>query len=210
MKSYDMKAYQRKVKHEMDEGRYQHTLGVMYTCAALAMRYGYDIQKAQLAGLLHDCAKCIPNNKKLKLCEKHNIQMTEIERRNPFLLHAKLGAFLAMHQYGVSDKEVISAILNHTTGKPNMSLLDKIVYVADYIEPRRNKAPNLTEIRQLAFIDLNQALYKILSDTLEYLDENSGEIDEMTKKAYEYYRIKQNTKTEPTEQESEAHDTETV
>lgn len=210
MKSYDMKAYQRKVKHEMDEGRYQHTLGVMYTCAALAMRYGYDIQKAQLAGLLHDCAKCIPNNKKLKLCEKHNIQMTEIERRNPFLLHAKLGAFLAMHQYGVSDKEVISAILNHTTGKPNMFLLDKIVYVADYIEPRRNKAPNLTEIRQLAFIDLNQALYKILSDTLEYLDENSGEIDEMTKKAYEYYRIKQNTKTEPTEQESEAHDTETV
>ena len=70
MKNYDMKAYQKKLKHEMDEGRYQHTLGVMYTCAALAMRYEYDIQKAQLAGLLHDCAKCIPNGKKLKLCEK--------------------------------------------------------------------------------------------------------------------------------------------
>ena len=77
MKNYDMKAYQKKLKHEMDEGRYQHTMGVMYTCAALAMRYDYDIQKAQLAGLLHDCAKCIPNGKKLKLCEKHNIQMNE-------------------------------------------------------------------------------------------------------------------------------------
>ena len=101
MKSYDMKAYQKKIKHEMDDGRYQHTLGVMYTCAALAMRYEYDIQKAQLAGLLHDCAKCIPNGKKLKLCEKHHIQMTEVERRNPFLLHAKLGAFLAKEQYDV-------------------------------------------------------------------------------------------------------------
>ena len=103
MKNYDMKSYQKKLKREMDEGRYQHTLGVMYTSAALAMRYEYDIQKAQMAGLLHDCAKCIPNGKKLKLCEKHNIQITEVERRNPFLLHAKLGAFLAMHEYGIND-----------------------------------------------------------------------------------------------------------
>ena len=73
MKNYDMKSYQKKLKREMDEGRYQHTLGVMYTSAALAMRYEYDIQKAQMAGLLHDCAKCIPNGKKLKLCEKQYI-----------------------------------------------------------------------------------------------------------------------------------------
>lgn len=188
MKNDNIKAYQKKLKHEMDDGRYQHTLGVMYTCAALAMRYEYDLQKAQLAGLLHDCAKCIPNGKKLKLCEKHHIQITDVERRNPFLLHAKLGAFLARHDYGISDEEILSAILNHTTGKPEMSLLDKIVYVADYIEPRRNKAPNLTEVRRLAFIDLDEALFKILSDTLEYLDEGSGEIDEMTLKAYEYYK----------------------
>lgn len=178
----------RRLMTELDKERYEHTLGVMYTAAALAMRYDEDIEKALLAGLLHDCAKCIPNGKKLKLCEKHNIQMTETERRNPFLLHAKLGAFLAMEQYGVHDKEIISAILNHTTGKPNMSLLDKIVYVADYIEPRRSKAENLPEVRKLAFLNLDKALYKILSDTLSYLDKGSGEIDEMTVKAYEYYR----------------------
>jgi len=204
LKNYDMKAYQKKIKREMDEGRYQHTLGVMYTCASLAMRYEYDIPKAQLAGLLHDCAKCIPNGKKLRLCEKHNIQITDVERRNPFLLHAKLGAFLAMHQYHVTDKEVISAILNHTTGKPNMSLLDKIVYVADYIEPRRNKAPNLTEVRKLAFIDLDEALYKILSDTIGYLSEGQGETDEMTWKAYEYYKTKREQSLTDSGKEEEA------
>ncbi len=205
MKHYDMKAYQKKIKHEMDDNRYQHTLGVMYTCASLAMRYDADIQQAMLAGLLHDCAKCIPNSKKLKLCEKHNIQMTEVERRNPFLLHAKLGAFLAMHEYKVQDKSVISAILNHTTGKPDMSLLDKIVYVADYIEPGRDKARNLPEIRRLAFVDLDLTLYQILHDTLSYLDEGQGETDVMTQKAYEYYRAiyedsqMENTKEVPLE-----------
>lgn len=192
MKTYDMKAFQKKLKREMDEGRYQHTLGVMYTAAALAMRYEYDIQKAQIAGLLHDCAKCIPNGKKLKLCEKYQIPVTEVENRNPFLLHAKLGSFLASHEYDVQDEEILSAILYHTTGKPDMSLLDKIVYIADYIEPRRNKAPNLTEVRKLAFLDLDAALYKILSDTLSYLDEGPGEVDEMTVKAYEYYKAQQN------------------
>lgn len=71
--------------------------------------------------------------------------MTDVERENPFLLHAKLGAFLAMHKYHVEDEEIIGAILVHTTGKPGMTLLDKILYVADYIEPGRDKAPNLTK-----------------------------------------------------------------
>ncbi len=199
MKHYNMKAYQKKIKHEMDENRYQHTLGVMFTCASLAMRYEADIQQAMLAGLLHDCAKCIPNHKKLKLCEKHNIQMTEVERRNPFLLHAKLGAFLAMHKYKIQDKSVISAILNHTTGKPDMSLLDKIVYVADYIEPGRDKAENLPEIRKLAFVDLDLTLYRILHDTLQYLDKGKGETDEMTQKAYEFYRDVYEAKEVPLE-----------
>lgn len=188
MKGYDWKDLQKKVKHAMDDGRYQHTLGVMYTSAALAMRYGYDLQKAQLAGLLHDCAKCIPNGKKLKLCEKYHIPITDLERRNPFLLHAILGAYLAEHEYGVEDPEILSAIRYHTTGKPEMSLLDKIVYVADYIEPRRNKAKNLCEVRMLAFQDLDEALYRILADTLDYLGSGSGEIDEMSRRAYEYYK----------------------
>lgn len=180
--------YQKKLKKELDADRYEHTLGVSYTAAALAMRYEANIQQAQVAGLLHDCAKCIPNQKKIALCEKYNIKMTELERRNPFLLHAKLGAFLAMHKYGITDKEITSAILNHTTGKPNMSLLDKIIFVADYIEPQRKKQPNLAEIRKLAFIDIDKALLRILEDTLSFLKASSGEIDPMTEKTYEYYK----------------------
>ena len=181
-------SYQKRLKKELDADRYEHTIGVAYTAAALAMRYGGNIQQAQVAGLLHDCAKCIPNQKKIALCQKYNINMTEIELKNPFLLHAKLGAFLAMHKYDITDKEITSAILNHTTGKPNMSLLDKIIFVADYIEPQRKKQPNLAEIRKLAFIDLDKAVLQILEDTLAFLSTSADNIDPMTEKTYRYYK----------------------
>lgn len=184
----DISNIKKYLEKRQDKDRYEHTLGVSYTAAALAMRYGYDIKKAQLAGLLHDCAKHYPDDKILQYCEKYNISITEVEKRNPFLLHAKLGAFLAMRKYRIEDKEIISSILVHTTGKPNMSLLDKIIYVADYIEPNRSRAANLTEIRRLAFEDIDKAYVKILSQTIEYLESGRGEIDEMTYKAYEYIK----------------------
>jgi predicted HD superfamily hydrolase involved in NAD metabolism len=182
-----IKDLKKDLKKEMDESRYEHTIGVMYTCGALAMRYGYDLEKAMLAGLMHDCAKCMPNAKKLKIAEKNHLDISELERKNPFMLHAKLGALLAQKKYDIDDEEILSAIRWHTTGRPQMSLLDKIVYVADYIEPKRDKAPNLKEIRQMAFEDLNQALLKILEDTLGYLGDSPDEVDSMTKLTYEYY-----------------------
>ena len=191
MQKNNMKEMKKHLKKRLDKPRYEHTLGVSYTAAALAMRYEYDIEKAQIAGLLHDSAKCIPDDRKLQICEKHHIQITDVEKKNPFLLHAKLGAFLAMKKYKIHDKEIISAILNHTTGKPNMSTLDKIIFISDYIEPNRDKAPNLPEIRKLAFENLDAALIKILRDTLEYLEKTDGDVDPMTQKTYEYY-IKEN------------------
>lgn len=185
--SLNVKKIRKSLTKSLDSKRYEHTLGVAYTATALAMCHECDIKRAEVAGLLHDCAKCIDNDKKLAMCIKYNIRINEIERNNPFLLHAKLGSFLAMKKYGITDKDVISAILNHTTGRPNMSLLEKIVYVADYIEPNRMQAPNLAEIRKLAFIDLDGAMLRILEDTLSYLDSVSIEIDPMTKKTYEYY-----------------------
>lgn len=200
MKSTDSKKIKRAMEKVQDEKRYEHTLGVTYTAMCLAMRYGESMKKAELAGLLHDCAKCMDDEKRIAICEKHHIGITELERRNPFLLHAKVGSFLAMNTYKVQDSEVINAILNHTTGRPGMSLLEKIIFVADYIEPGRKQAPNLTEIRQLAFLDLDAALLKILEDTLAYLQTTAGEIDPMTEKTYEYYRNQQVT-TEQTESE---------
>lgn len=187
MKTLDLKKLRKAMEKALDDRRYEHTLGVEYTAAALAMCYGDSIKNAQIAGLLHDCAKCLSDEKRLSICEKHNIIINDIERRNPALLHAKVGSFLAMEEYGVSDPDVIHAILNHTTGRPGMSLLEKIIFIADYIEPGRNKVPNLDEVRRLAFTDLDAALLRILGDILKHLEESGREVDPMTRKTYNYY-----------------------
>ena len=158
-----------KLKKYLDEDRLWHTLGVMQMSASLAIRYDYPMERAQLAGLLHDCAKCIPAKKKLKICKENEIPVTDFEREHTFLLHAKVGAWVAREKYGVTDPEILSAITWHTTGKEDMTLLEKIVYIADYIEPARNKAPRLPEIRKIAFEDLDRCMYAILHDTLEYM-----------------------------------------
>ena len=145
------------LKKELDDNRYQHTLGVMYTAASMAMRYDVDVLKALYAGLLHDCAKCIPNDKKLHLCGKYGFTVSDIERENPSLLHAKLGACLAHEKYGVTDKEIIHAIESHTTGCPAMTMLEKI-------------------------------MYRILKDSLVYLNSRKIAVDPMTQKTYDYYK----------------------
>lgn len=188
MKNTDIRKIRRAMEKSLEEKRYEHTLGVAYTAAALAMRYGASIESAELAGLLHDCAKGMEEEKSISFCEKHHIGITDVERRKPQLLHAKVGSFLAMNTYKVHDKDVINAILNHTTGRPGMSLLEKIIFVADYIEPGRKQAPHLDEIRRLAFQNLDRALLRILEDTIIYLQNFPEDIDPMTEKTLEYYR----------------------
>ena len=175
------------VQKAQDAKRFEHTLGVEYTAAALAMRYGSDIDSARAAGLLHDCAKCLSDEKRLSICRKNHIPVTEVERKNPFLLHAKAGAYLAREKYGIKDPDILNAIRSHTTGRKNMSLLEKIIFVADYIEPGRKHAPNLTDIRKLAFLDINRALVEILKDTLRYLEASGGDIDPMTEETWKFY-----------------------
>lgn len=178
----------KKVQNHLDKVRYEHTLGVMYTAGALAMRYQVDLEKALVAGLLHDCAKCLSTDKKLKLCEKYHLTVSESERKNPGLLHAKLGAYIAEKKYDIEDKEIVDAIAYHTTGRPGMTLLGKIVYIADYIEPNRNEAPNLDEVRRLAFVDIDECLYVVLKDSLAYLKTRNEVIDPMTEETYLYYK----------------------
>lgn len=178
----------KKLKKYLDQDRYEHTLGVMYTAASLAIRYGYDMDEAMIAGLLHDCAKCIPSQKKIKLCAKYHLSISESEYQNPSLLHAKLGAFLAAKKYHVENQRILNAIACHTTGKPNMTLLDKIIYIADFIEPGRSEAPNLSKVRKLAFQDLDKCLFRILEDSLAYLHTRDLSIDPLTEKTYLYYK----------------------
>lgn len=179
---------QKKVKKYLDDDRYHHTLGVMYTAGALAMCHGINMEMALTAGLLHDCAKCIPPEKKIKICRKNHIPVSEVEYANPGLLHAKLGAYFAKKKYHISDPEILCAIRCHTTGRPAMSALDKIIYIADYIEPGRPELPNMSTVRKLAFQNLDACVCQILEDSLVYLESRNIPLDPTTEQTYRYYK----------------------
>lgn len=186
---YDRTQLEHKLQKVLSKHRYQHTVGVACTTIPLAMNFGADVKRTEIAGVLHDCAKAYSEEEQLRLCHENNIALTEIEEKNPNLLHAKLGEFLAKTEYEIADEEILSAIRFHTTGKPDMTLMEKIVFVADYIEPGRTKAPGLDKIRKIAYTDIDTAVYYILRDTLMYLyTTNPFAIDRTTKEAFEYYK----------------------
>lgn len=183
-----MKKLRKSIRKTQDAKRYEHTMGVEYTAAALAMRYGANIEDALLAGLLHDCAKCFSEEKLITICEKYKLPITETERELPFLLHGKVGGYLAEKKYGVRNQDVINAIVHHTMGREEMSLLEKIVFVADYIEPGRTRAANLSELRELAFQDIDLAMLRVLEGTLIHLKSSGWAIDPRTEKTWNYYK----------------------
>ncbi len=175
------------LRGKLSPQRYEHTISVSFICMALAMKYDSDLDQAELAGLLHDCAKYLGDGEIIKKCQKHGIELTDDERKAPAVLHAKYGAWLAQYKYGIEDSEILDAIRWHTTGRPDMSLLEKIVFIADYIEPRRDKAGDLPVVRSMAFIDLDECVYLILKSTLEYLRGKKCFVDSMSMEAYAYY-----------------------
>ena len=159
------------------------------------MRYGANLEQALTAGLLHDCAKCVPADEKIKLCEKNHIEISDAEYKNPGLLHASW-RFFCPGKIWNRKEEILRSIESHTTGRPNMSLLDKIIYIADYIEPGRDVAPNLPEVRALAFVDIDACLYRILEDTLAYLAEKGATLDPATEETFLYYKNLKNSDSE--------------
>ena len=185
---HSMKKLRKKVRRAQNAKRFEHTLGVEYTAAALAMRYDANVQDALLAGLLHDCAKCFSDEKLLQICKENHLTVTETEMKLPFLLHGKVGGFLAEKKYGICNRDVINAIIYHTTGREEMSLLEKIIFVADYIEPGRCHAPRLDELRRLSFKDLDRAVLEILEGTLEHLRSHGYIIDSRTEQTWNYYK----------------------
>lgn len=177
----------KKLKKRLNENRYYHTLGVMDTAACMAMCHGADVEKALKAGLLHDCGKYPSLEKQFAKCEKYHLVLTESEKKMPALIHAGLGAVLAREQFQVMDEEILSAIRFHTTGRPQMTLLEKIVYLADYIEPGRLMLPELPEIRTCAFRDMDKAVALAAEATLNYLKNSGREADPLTEETYQYY-----------------------
>ena len=174
------------LKEKLPKKRYEHTLGVAYTAAALAMCYGEDILKAELAGILHDVAKA-KKSSELKDDMKGYIDpytdgeyVALIADKAPQILQAIYAPYLAKRDYKIEDKDILSAIRWHTTGKKDMTMLEKIVFVADYIEPNRKKLPDLDRIRTLSFHDISEAVKVTAKSTIEYLGSQGMYIDKFT------------------------------
>ena len=184
---YDLEKLKKQMKRKLSDSRFRHTVGVSYTAAALAMRYGYNLNHAMAAGLLHDCAKNLTDEERDKYCKKYALELSEVERAYPYLIHAKLGAVLAKEKYGVEDEEILSAIRWHTTGKADMSFFEAVIFSADFMEPNRRELECMPKVRELIYRDLNAALYLILKQTLIHLEHKGQVIEEHTKEAYEYY-----------------------
>ena len=185
---YTIEDIQEKLRKKFKGSRYVHTLGVEYTSVCLAMKYGENLETAELSGLLHDCAKELPEKKLIQICRDHGERISKMEYQNPFLLHGKAGACLARDKFGIDDANILNAIRYHTTGRPGMTLVEKIVFVADYIEPNRKKADNLTELRRMAFENLDETVLRILEQTLDYLIRTGKEIDRHTVITRDYYK----------------------
>lgn len=177
------------LKDSITSKRYAHSIGVSNTAACLAMRYGLDVKKAYLAGLLHDCAKGLAAEELTDIVEKDGKDVRHLTF-NPEILHAEAGSIIARDKYGIEDEEILSAIRWHTTGKPDMTFLEKIIFTADYIEPNRTSIPNLHEIRSVAFCDIDEAVMLICQNTLDYLKGGNTRIDRMTVDTYEWYSKK--------------------
>ena len=170
----------------LEERRIAHVTGVESQAVMLAMHWGEDPDKAAVAGILHDITKAQGKEKQLKLCEKYGIILEKAERDNPALLHARTGAALARDRFGISD-DIYEAIRWHTTGKPDMNTLEKILYLADYTEPNRD-FDGVEELRDLSFEDMDKAMALGLEMSIQDLRERGKEIFHDTMDAYNWYK----------------------
>jgi len=157
-----------KLKDFLDEKRYRHSLGVGEAAERLAILYGEDKEKARLAGLVHDCARCFPPPKLIELSKEFHIELDELCLHEIQLIHGILGARIAQKEFHIHDPYILDAIEYHTTGRKNMTLLDKIICLADYIEPNRDYA-GVDQLRQLAVCDLDEALICAFDKTIQYV-----------------------------------------
>lgn len=177
-----------KLETMLTEHRLTHSIGVMETAMEMAKRFGVDMQKAQIAGLLHDCAKQIDYSVQLAMCEERGIALDGIKRENLGLVHAELGASLAETEFLVTDKEILDAIYYHTLGRAKMTDLEKILYLADIIEPNRKEFEGLSELRKLCMKDLDEATLYGLELSIAHIGRKGRILHTQTMEAEAYYR----------------------
>lgn len=155
------------VKEHLPEHRYIHTIGVTDTAIILARRYGGDEKKAELAGIFHDYAKYREKKEMKNIIVKEKMP-NDLLLYSSELWHAPVGAYLVKKEVGITDEEILNAIRFHTTGRPGMTILEQVVFLADYIEPNRT-FPGVEEVRELAEKDLDAAIIAAIRNTIQFL-----------------------------------------
>lgn len=156
------------IKEKLSISRYQHTKGVVKSAIKLASRYGVDLNKAKLAALLHDIGKPLAPEKLLNLAKKYKLEIDDIAKTETDLLHGPVGSNIAHEEFAVKDQEILQAISYHTTGRANMSKLEKIIYLADYIEEGRD-FPGLERLRKVTRESLDQAVLLGLNNSIQHI-----------------------------------------
>ena len=168
----------------LNPNRVAHVLGCRDTAVALAKHWGANETDAARAGILHDITKAIDGPLQLTLCSEYGTMLSDFSRRYPKTLHALTGSLVAERVFG-ENTAVCEAIRHHTTGKANMNLLEKIVYIADYMEPNRT-IPGVDRLRELAYTDLDAAVKLGLEMTLEHLARQGAEVSPESREALAY------------------------
>ena len=169
------KDLKKEIKKVLNKERYIHSLGVSHTAVEMAKIYDISTKKAYIAGLMHDCAKNLSKAKALQKCSDYDVELDDFERANRALIHAKLGERVVAAEYGITDEDILSSIKWHTLGRPGMSTLEKIIYVADVIEPSRN-FDGIDELRELAYKDLDKAVIECTKTTIEYNEKKGKKV----------------------------------
>jgi predicted HD superfamily hydrolase involved in NAD metabolism len=177
------------IKHHLPEKRFIHTLGVLETAILLAEKYGANRKKAELAAIFHDYAKYRPVTEMRSIVSEQKMSHTLLTYGRE-LLHAPVGAYLVKKEVGIEDEEVLDGIRFHTTGRANMTLLEKIIYLADYIEPNRSFI-GVEEVRLLAKNDLDEALLTAISNTIQFLVKKQQPVFPDTLAAYNHLILKE-------------------
>ena len=174
------------IKENLIEERYAHSLGVAETAKKLASLNGISGEKAEIAGLAHDVAKNLSKARMTEMMEENNIILSPVEEKNPNLWHSIIAPIEAKEKLGIVDEEILDAIRWHTTGKEDMSILTKIIYISDMIEPSRN-FDSIEDIRKFTLEDLDKGVYYGLTHSIEFLLIKNLLIDENSMRARNYF-----------------------
>ena len=182
----DCKQIEKLLKEMLPENRLNHSINVSKCAVKLSEIYNYDVKKAKIAGLVHDCAKYFTDEQVKESVKKFNIKLDPLEENNLALSHSVIGSYVAKEVFNIDDEEILSAIKYHTTGRENMSLLEKIIYMADMIEEGR-KFPKVEELRELTFSGkLDEALLLSFNNTIKFVIDNKQLIHPRTVSARNY------------------------